>query len=90
MANQVITATEANRHLSDILGKVQYQQQSFNIKRGKEIIAKLIPATSAGIPISELNDFVKCLPPLTNEDRSGMEQILKELRSTKPDIDAWD
>lgn len=90
MANRVITATEANRHLSDILSKVQYQHQSFDIKRGKEIIAKLVPVTAAGIPISELNDFFKRLPPLDEEDRAEMEEIVKELRAVKLDVDKWD
>ena len=46
MLTHMISATEMSRSLSDVLSKVYYQGQSFEIKRGKEVIAKLIPSVS--------------------------------------------
>jgi antitoxin (DNA-binding transcriptional repressor) of toxin-antitoxin stability system len=90
MATRIISATEANRNLSDILSKVQYQHQSFDIKRGKDIIARLVPATASSMPISELNDLFKRLPALDEEDKVDMERVLSELRASNADVDAWD
>lgn len=80
MSSQLITSTEATRHFSDILNKVYYQGQSFDIKRGREIIAKLVPAK----PIMLANDFgrfLKSLPVLDAEDKQEFEKIIAECRS---------
>jgi hypothetical protein len=41
--NNIITATEAIRSFSDIMNKVYYQHQSFDVKKGKVIVARIIP-----------------------------------------------
>lgn len=80
MSSHVITSTEANRHFSDLLNRVRYKGQSFDIKRGKEIVAKLVPANPI-MPANEFNDFLKSLPALDIEDRQDFEKIIEECRS---------
>ena len=47
MTIHVVSATEASRNLSEILNKVHYQGQSFEVKRGKEVIARKLPAAAS-------------------------------------------
>lgn len=94
--HHIISATEASRSLSDILNKVCYQKQSFNIKRGKKIIAQIIPndTTMNGVsmPVQELNEFFKNLPHLESNDLDDFENVLKEIRmnSIIDENDLWD
>lgn len=41
--SEVITATEASRAFSDVLHKVAYQGQSFVIKKGSRLMARIVP-----------------------------------------------
>lgn len=92
MARHILSATEASRSLSDILNKVHYQGQSFEIKRGKEIIAKIIPSSSQKrtMRVSELNELLQHLPPLDPEDRKSFAKELKEIRSKTHEENPWD
>lgn len=80
MRSSIITSTEANRHFSDLLNRVRYQGQSFDIKRGKEIVAKLMPAKPCMLA-NEFNDFLKSLPVLEGENRQDFQKIIEEIRS---------
>jgi len=80
MSSHIITSTEANRHFSDLLNRVRYQGQSFDIKRGKEIVAKLVPVKPI-MPASQFKAFLKSLPALSPEDRQDFEKIIEEQRS---------
>ena len=88
--SKIITATEATRQFSDLLNKVYYQHQSFDIKRGKEVIARIVPVAPAVMPIKDLNAFFKNLPALDKEDQKDFENLIKELRNIKPEKDVWD
>lgn len=93
MSTQVITATEASRSLSDVLNKVHYQHQSFDIRRGKEIIAKIIPATPAKqfFKIGDLNKLFKRIPALEKGDSEEFEKSIQELRTNMQiKDDLWD
>ncbi len=48
MATRTITATQAARSLADVLDQVRYQGTEFEILRGKEVIARLVPAVPPG------------------------------------------
>ena len=79
MNGHMITATEATRHFSDLLNRVYYQKQSFDIKRGREIIAKLIPIKPV-LLASEFENFLKNLPKLEKEDKEDFEKIIHAIR----------
>lgn len=93
MQYHVISATEASRSLSSILNKVHYQGQSFEIKRGREVIAKIIPAESHKkiLKISELATLFQNLPSLELEDSQSFENDLKNIRTQLPaEKGSWD
>jgi antitoxin (DNA-binding transcriptional repressor) of toxin-antitoxin stability system len=52
-----ITATELARNLSDILNRVRYQGERFQVERNGEIVAVLHPAE--GRKLSTVADFVE-------------------------------
>lgn len=75
--------TQAIRIFSDLLNQVRYQGKSFEIKRGREIIAKITPASSVrGVSISELNNFFNQLPLLDRNDVEDFDKVLKDVRSS--------
>ncbi|MEB3197590.1 MAG: hypothetical protein VKP62_10350 [Candidatus Sericytochromatia bacterium] len=50
MRKRKISATEAARHFADVIGQVRYQATRFEVVKGKEVVAQIIPAgaVSAG------------------------------------------
>ncbi len=59
MSNHIVSATEASRTLSNILNKVHYQGEHYEIKQGKNIIAQIIPVAykKASMKVNKLNKF---------------------------------
>lgn len=90
MTTHSVTATQAIRTFSDLLNQVRYQGKSFEIKRGREIIAKITPVSSVtGIRISELNYLFHQLPSLDHNDVEDFDKVLKEIRSVSGETDQW-
>ncbi len=70
MDTKRISATEAARNFSDVINQVRYQLVEFDVTRGKDIVARIVPPSKAplGIPVRELNTFIRSLPPLEDND----------------------
>ncbi len=83
MLKHTISATELSRDLSRILNKVHYQGQDFEITRGKEIIARIIPAEphQHRVTVSGLQELLASLPPLDQNDRQDFLKDIKAIRS---------
>ena len=93
MSTHIITATEASRSLSTLLNKIYYQGESYEIRRGKEINAQMIPVTSkkTGIKIANLNALFKRLPQLDKEDQERFAKDIEQIRlEMKSEHDPWD
>jgi hypothetical protein len=94
MRPNLITATEANRSFSDILNKVYFQKQTFDIKRGKEVIAKIVPAGKTAmspLKVKDLADFLQHLPHFSPEERDIFTKEIKEIRQQLPEVkQPWD
>jgi antitoxin (DNA-binding transcriptional repressor) of toxin-antitoxin stability system len=92
MANKTITATDAARRLSDVLNQVRYQGMEFDIVRGKEVIARLVPARPpGGVSLDLLNDLVRALPRLgPREAELFAQDIERGLARMRPDAVEWD
>ena len=83
MPRTVIKATEVARNLSDILNRVRYRGMSFDIQRGKEIIARITPAIpESPIDASQLIEAIASLPKLSEHELQQFEKDLKKLRKT--------
>jgi antitoxin (DNA-binding transcriptional repressor) of toxin-antitoxin stability system len=87
-----VSASHAARNFSDLINRVRYQGTSFEIERGNEVIARIVPAgVPATLSISELNEQWTKLPHLDREDAVLFEESLKDIRkkASLPDI-SWD
>ena len=79
MGAREITATEFARNLSSLLNEVHYQGVSLEVKRGKEIVAHVVPPPSRpGYPIERLNRLFATLPKL---DKADADLFLADLAS---------
>ena len=92
MATKQITATEAARSFSDVLSQVRYQGAEFDIVRGKEIVARIVPAApSGGVPLDRLNALIASLPRLgPKESDAFARDIERGLARMRPDVIQWD
>lgn len=81
MTNITISATKASRTFSDVLDKVYYQNKTFEIKRGRKVVAKLIPfhkgADKTTLTTKEMKRFFENLPALGKKDSELFEKDIK-------------
>lgn len=89
---QTIKATDAARSFSDVINKVRYQGYSFNIQRGREIVAKITPpGPTTALKVADLNDFFAQLPHLDKKDKLDFDKDVKQIRSEIKHVeDPWD
>ena len=93
MSKHVISATDLSRTLSAILNRVLYQGQDFEIKRGKEIIARIIPVEphKHKLKLGNLKEFLDRLPALDKDDRQAFFADIKSMHSKmKHEENPWD
>jgi antitoxin (DNA-binding transcriptional repressor) of toxin-antitoxin stability system len=88
---KVITATEASRSFSELLNQVYYRGESFEIQKGKEVFAKLVPSgPQKGARMSDLNELFASLPHLDKKDAARFAKDLKIIRKEMaPHKDPW-
>lgn len=88
--SSVITVTEAVRSFSDVIGRVHYKHESFTIKKGNHIVAKLTPVDAQSLAVAELNNFFAQSPKLTSEDLDAFEQDVRLIQTVLNTFeDSW-
>ena len=92
MKKEIIKATEAARSFSALINRVRYHGQQFDIQRGREIVASLVPAGPSGeLPIAQLNEVFAELPRLDTADAEAFVNEVQLIRQhMRPPQDAWD
>ena len=87
-----LTTTNLARNLSEYLNQVRYQQTSFDIQRGNDVIARLCPvARLSGYPIERLDEFFANLPALDEAEADAMlADIHAATQALPPESQAWD
>jgi len=87
-----ITATDAARRFSEVLNHVRYQGAEFDIVRGKEVVARLVPAAPpGGVALDRLDELVRSLPRLgPREAEFFARDIERGLARMRPDAVEWD
>ena len=91
MAAKSITATDAARNFSDVLNQVRYQGAEFDVVRGKEVIARIVPAAPEAVYLSQLNELVRAWPRLgPREAEAFAKDIERGLAHIRPDEVEWD
>ena len=87
-----INATEAARNFSDVLNQVKYQGTTFDVVRGRDVVAKIVSADPvSGLKASELGLWFATLPRLDKDDMAVFEQDISEsLASLAHKGQEWD
>ncbi len=88
-----VTATEAARQFSELMNRVKYQGQSFEVIRGNEIVARIVPAGPASpVRVSDLGNLLAQLPALDEGDAATFERDLAEIRDAtgREETSEWD
>ncbi len=76
----LISATDMIRSFSDIVGRVYYRGEVFDIKKGGNIVARLSPVKTNGtIAVSDLNEFFRNAPHLEEDDIEKIATDISEL-----------
>lgn len=89
---ELITITDMMRSFSDIVGRVYYKGESFDIKKGANIVARLSPAKGKSkLTISDLNNFFYNSPHLDKSDIDLFSNDIKDLKSLRQtgDVNKW-
>lgn len=90
---KLITATDMIRSFSDIVGRVYYKGESFDIKKGANIVARLSPVKKKStLAIKDLNNFFKNIPHLDKTDVEDFETTINEVKSLNDNsgFSKWD
>lgn len=77
---QIVKATEAVRTFSDIINRVYYKGESFDIQKGNNIVAKITPVHSADKTKKSLKEFFEHAPILDAEDAKQFKRVVYEAR----------
>ena len=87
-----ISATDAARRFSDVLNQVRYQGAEFDIVRGNEVVARLVPAAPpGGVALDRLDELVRSLPRLgPREARLFALDIERGLARLRADAVEWE
>lgn len=71
-----ITATEAARGFADILNRVRYQGESYEVLRNGEAVARIVPAgPTRALTAGEITELLGTLPRLDDEFESDVARI---------------
>lgn len=92
MRTKLVTATEAARRFSDVLDNVSHHGASYDIKRGREVIARLVPARTVprSITVKELSGLLSRLPSLDPGDAERLEKdVAAERKRLRAPRDVW-
>lgn len=87
-----VTATEAARQFSDLLNKIKYQGKSYEVMRGGETVARIVPVRPvSALKVAELSDFFAELPELPDDEIDAFEKDLQGIRAEAGYVEgAWD
>ncbi len=79
---KLITVTDMMRSFSDIVGRVYYKGETFDIKKGTNVVARLSPTKKkVTLAVSELNEFFKLSPRLNKAEAEDFEKVINEVKS---------
>lgn len=76
----VVTATELAKNLSDILNRVKYKGERFEVHRNGEVIAQLGPPfPEKAVTFGDFLDFMRHGPRPDDQFADDLEAVLAEL-----------
>jgi antitoxin (DNA-binding transcriptional repressor) of toxin-antitoxin stability system len=93
MRKKVISVTDLSRTFSDIIGRVHYMREEYEIKKGTNIVARLSPASfKQTITAGELEALFRNAPHLANSDIEEFEDDISKVKELKDiqGFNKWD
>ena len=78
----VISATEAARRLGDLLARVRYRGETFLIRRGRAVVARLGPAETKGVSGAEAARLWEGRARLGPKEAAAFERDVGAFRKT--------
>ena len=85
-----ITATELARNLSDVLNRVRYKGESFEVTRGGETIAEIKATERKRATLQDFIDLMRNGPKPDPEFWDDVEQAHNEMNQPLPMKSPWD
>jgi prevent-host-death family protein len=85
-----ITATELARNLSDVLNRVRYKGESFEVTRGGETIAEIKATERKRFTVADFIDFWENVPKPDPEFWDDVEWAHNLMNEPLPEPPAWD
>ena len=88
---EILTATEASRAFSELLHRVCYGRQSFVIKKGNRLMARIVPveeveqpesAPQVNVSAPEVENNEALLEGLTQEEADYYKTVVEQMRKT--------
>jgi antitoxin (DNA-binding transcriptional repressor) of toxin-antitoxin stability system len=83
-----ITATELARNLSDILNRVRYRGERFDVLKNGELVAELSPAAAKQFTVRDFIDLMERLPPADDKWADDLEEIHNS-QGVLPPLPEW-
>jgi prevent-host-death family protein len=80
----LISATDAARNFSDLLNRVRYRGERFEVSRGGEVVARVEPPLRKRTTVAALRALLKALPPLTPEEAAAWTEEWRANRKSAP------
>lgn len=91
MKAKQINSGEAARNFSELLNQVRYQGAQFDIKRGREVVARLCPAQpAAGLKVADLEAFYAAMPSLGDDAGTFKQDLAAVRRDAVMPPNVWD
>ena len=85
-----ITATELARNLSDVLNRVRYKGETFEVTRGGETLAELKPTVGKRATVRDLIDLLENGPKPDPDFWKDVEEAHRMMNEPLPDPPSWD
>jgi prevent-host-death family protein len=85
-----ITATELARNLSDVLNRVRYKGESFEVTRGGETLAELKPTGRKRATVRDLIELLDNGPKPDPDFWKDVEEAHRMMNEPLPDPPSWD
>jgi len=72
-----ISATEAARNFSDILNRVRYGGEEFVIRRGRDVVCRIVPNRPPKRTVADLVELLRSLPKPDGGYGKAVDAIVK-------------
>jgi prevent-host-death family protein len=82
---RTIRATEASRRFSSVLDRVRFDDESFDIVRNGEVVARIVPPERKGASPRDFERVLAELEPLDDDFAAELEEIRAQQPPMNPD-----